>query len=734
MTNENLLQDAKTAARMGDLDKAAALFARLVKEDPSSEQGWLGLGFCFSEESKREYCFRRVLAINPNNLQAQQAITLLGNRIIPDLSPGTDLEIHRNILPDQGIPESGPPAKVSPFLPGSVFSENNIDQTNSISNSIQQGESGKEMVVKEIESIQPNQELSVAEDAVVSSLPPKKARPVAVLFWVLIAAGLISIAGIIWYLISSGSIKGMVANPFPTEARLPVASTTPTFIPRASATASQAPPTPTYTLQPTIQPPRVYSPVFTQSSCWFQTPVQAVVTCGYVTVPEDRENPKTRTIQLAVVIFHSTNPHPAPDPVVFLQGGPGGEAVRLSVIGFDVLVKPFLSKRDFIAFDQRGTGLSIPALGCDELEHVYRQDVAGQISPSSRDLVYVNAFRSCHGAMTIGGIDLNSYNTMASSDDLKDIVLSLGLTKVNLYAASYGTRLALVTMRDHAEIVRSVSLDSVVPIETRLFNEDPNRYNSSLQALFDSCAADLRCNTAFPDLKTVFWDLVDQLDATPVSISAPSLVGSSNEPVSGAELIGVTLSLLKTTRTIAQVPNTIFRIKAGDYSSFISMRSSLPYEFDGINMGVYISMICHEQILATTVQDLQSAMDTNHDLGKYFRLPFIGDAKTIFNSCKAWGSLPPLSGENVAVVSDLPTLILEGTFDPVTPPIFGKQVASKLSQSYYMEFQNQGHTPSATDTSGCAIGAMQAFIEDPETKPDMACLLKLTHVDYFIPQ
>ena len=160
----------------------------------------------------------------------------------------------------------------------------------------------------------------------------------------------------------------------------------------------------------------------------------------------------------------------------------------LSAENYPALVKPFLSKRDYIAFDQRGTGLSIPALSCDELENVYKEDIGGQIPASSRDYIYTNAFRSCHDAMTIGGIELNSYTTLASSDDLNDIVTALGYKQVNLFGASYGTRLALVTMRNHPEIIRSVVLDSVVPVEVKLFNEDPIRYGSALQALFDGCA------------------------------------------------------------------------------------------------------------------------------------------------------------------------------------------------------------------------------------------------------
>ena len=513
---------------------------------------------------------------------------------------------------------------------------------------------------------------------------------------------------------------------------MPTLAATPTFTITPTATVTPTPAAPTDTPSPTVAPTLVYTPVFAKSTCRFTPKEGGTVTCGYVTVPEDRTNPHTKTIQLAVAVFHSTSPDPAPDPVIFLQGGPGGQAVMLSADNYGALVKPFLSKRDFIAFDQRGTGLSIPALGCDELESVYKQDISGQIPASSRDYIYTNAFRSCHGAMSIAGIELNSYTTLASSDDVKDIVTKLGYKQVDLYGASYGTRLALVTMRDHPEIVRSAVLDSVVPVDVKLYDQDPVRYNSALQAMFDSCAADAACSKAYPDLKTVFWDLVSKLDAKPVSVTAPLIVGSNTEKVDGSDLIGITLALLKTTSLIGYAPEAIFKIKGGDFSTFVAMQSSLPYEFEGINIGLYISMMCHEQILATTPASLQAAMDTKYDVGRYYRLPFFGNAQAMFDTCKVWGAVPPAAGENDATTSGIPSLVIEGKFDPATPPIFGKQVAAQLNHSYYMEFPNQGHTPTATDTSGCAFGTMLAFFDDPNQKPDMTCLSKIKGVDFVV--
>ena len=282
--------------------------------------------------------------------------------------------------------------------------------------------------------------------------------------------------------------------------------------------------------------------------------------------------------------------------------------------------------------------------------------------------------------------------------------------------------------------MRSAVLDSVVPIETKIMDTDQERYGSSLKALFDGCTADPSCKAAYPDLETVFWDLVNQLDANPISVTAPLLTGGKiTETVDGSDLVGVTLALLKSSDLIATVPQSIFRIQQGDYSTFVAMQSSLPYEFEGIDVGLYITMMCHEQVMASTPEDLQAAMNAQHNIGLYERLPFFGDAQDVFNTRQLWGSLPPATGENDALTSDIPTLVIEGAYDPATPPIFGQQVADHLSHSFYLEFPNQGHTPTAADTSGCAFEAMLTFFDHPNTGPDKSCMTNIKGVSFLIP-
>jgi pimeloyl-ACP methyl ester carboxylesterase len=309
----------------------------------------------------------------------------------------------------------------------------------------------------------------------------------------------------------------------------------------------------------------------------------------------------------------------------------------------------------------------------------------------------------------------------------------LGYQKVNLYGASYGTRLAQIVMREHPEIVKSAILDSVVPIKTSLFTKYPDSSESALKALFDTCKSDPECNAAYPNLETIFWENVDKLDANPVTVTTSTYpIGTVTESVTGSSFKSVVLSSIKSSSFISTAPQTIYRFGMGDYSTLISAQYSLPFVFESISPGLYISMICHEHILTTTLEQLQSIAD-KHGVKDYGWLPFYGDASDIFRTCKSWGAKGPSLGENEPVISDIPSLIITGRFDPVTPPMYGLQIAKNLSHSYYFEFPNLGHTPTATDTSGCAMGIAVEFLNDPTVEPDRSCMDKLEKVKFLVP-
>jgi hypothetical protein len=113
--------------------------------------------------------------------------------------------------------------------------------------------------------------------------------------------------------------------------------------------------------------------------------------------------------------------------------------------------------------------------------------------------------------------------------------------------------------------------------------------------------------------------------------------------------------------------------------------------------------------------------------------PFYGTPEDMVQACTSWGVTGPFLGENDAVVSDIPSLVIEGSYDPATPPFFGKQVAEKLPNSFYVEFPNQGHVPTGADSTGCAMEIAAAFLEKPTVDPNRDCMNDLPQIQYLVP-
>ena len=453
MSKDEILRAGIAAAKSGNLAQAMALFAQVIEMDPSSERAWLGLGFCVSTPEQREYCFRRVLAINPNNRSAREQLERSSK--LNSIPPAQAKEP----IPDKPIAPANRTESVAP-------PQAPIAMPNEEVYPVKQEVPPLRVVQTPSNAVRKNQ----------SVMQKKKSN--AALIVAIVSVPILIICGLgIGYgfsFLNAHSALAVSQPPLSTQSLAQLNTQTPT-IPISTFSPTSNPPTPIPSPLPTV----VYTPKFENATCQFTAPT-ADVNCGYLIVPEDRTGDPSHTIKLAVAVYHSSSQNPV-EPVVFLQGGPGGEAVKLSAEAYSILVKPFLSKRDFIAFDQRGTGLSEPALNCDGLTKLYSQDVHGLIPASTRNLVYANAFSSCNGLMQAQGINLKAYTTMESAADVRDLLTVLKYPKADLYGASYGTRLAQVVMRDYPKIVNSAILDSVVPLDTSLFSNYSNSIESGLR-------------------------------------------------------------------------------------------------------------------------------------------------------------------------------------------------------------------------------------------------------------
>lgn len=431
-------------------------------------------------------------------------------------------------------------------------------------------------------------------------------------------------------------------------------------------------------------------------------------------------------IRLHVAIFRARSNNPAPDPVIHLSGGPGSSSTDIIWYHFQQGEGRILDERDFIFFDQRGTGHSEPSLACPEADDMVATILTQQLTLEEANALEVEAMLRCHERLVAEGIDLAAYNSAASAADVGDLRIALGYDQINLYGVSYGTRLALTVMRNYPDMLRSVILDSAYPPQVNLYTGWAPNAERAFDVFFTACAADPECSSQFPDLETRFYQLVDQLNTESVRVPVRPLdTGPEYQIVlSGDLLVDVVFSGLYRPDVITRLPRLIADVERGYYSPFLQQR--LARYFDRTtSQGFQASVQCYEEIPFSPYDELEAAAQ-----GVEPRIAhnYVVELQSLYTICETWDSGEVDPRENAPVTSDLPTLILAGQFDPITPPEWGQLTAQTLSQAYFYEFPNAGHW--VIRSGACPLDVTLDFLQDPATPPDAACIGGLGAPDF----
>ena len=463
---------------------------------------------------------------------------------------------------------------------------------------------------------------------------------------------------------------------------------------------------------------------FEEAKCQFEYLGEDEIQCGYLSVPEDRSRRDSPTIRLHVAIVKPQEPEPAPDPVVILNGGPGGYTLD----GMDYWLFMFgrvRTRRAVILFDQRGTGYSLPSLNCPEAEKQSYQELPENLSIATSNENYARAMQACRDRLVAQGIDLSAYTSAANAADVEDLRRALGYSQWNLYGSSYGTRLALTVMRDFPNGVRSVILDSVYPPQVDLYSTIGPNFERSLRLLFERCAADPKCDRSYPDLEATFYHLVNELDAEPRTLQIyhysadHNYAGSYDVLLNGDRFIQTMFDMLYSTDLIPGLPRRIYLLKDGKTALLGDFLENWIFFNEYLSEGMGSSVQCNEEAPFGSIESMKIA---NAEVTA--RLRAFTDMTQAYKDCSAWVVSQPAAIENEAVVSSIPTLILAGEFDPITPPSWGRLAGETLNNSQFLQFPGFGHgvLGSGRDGGKCTLQITADFLDHPNQAVDSSCL------------
>ena len=432
--------------------------------------------------------------------------------------------------------------------------------------------------------------------------------------------------------------------------------------------------------------------------------------CGTLSVPEDHSAPDGKQIELAWAVIPARVGNFAPDPVVFLAGGPG-QSARDVAPSMEEALRNINRTRDLIFLDQRGTGGS-NALTCDFEGFDYLTEP---------DWDALN--RQLRECMDGNGADLRHYTTADGADDLERLRQHIGMEQLNLIGGSYGTRMAQVYLRRYPEQVRSIVIDGVVPTRLILGSEHAAKLDQSLEKLFTACRSDEQCNEQFPDLSAAFEELKGRYAEQPVTISLTHpRTGVAEELLFTDEMLASALRFLAySPRAQMMIPYLVHEASTTGRPERLASQAVMQTGqlTDAIAIGLNYAVGCSE--------DWPHWPADHDDSGT-----LLGNSmRDLYAQVCAWWPANPVGRDfHQPFESDVPILILSGELDPVTPPEYGDEAARQFANSVHLIAEGRGHIVMG---NVCISRIATAFVEAASVDDlDTECMQSIGPEPFFL--
>ena len=417
------------------------------------------------------------------------------------------------------------------------------------------------------------------------------------------------------------------------------------------------------------------------------------VECRVLLVAENPAEPEARKIPIRYAYLKATGPSPRPEAVFLFSGGPGAGSTEMVGLATGLLA-PIREIRDIVLVDQRGSGGSNPLMCPAELQK-YPARAFGTLFPPT-------AIKDCQAKLPRVA-DLTRYTTDYAIGDIDQVRQALGYPQVILWGGSFGTRIAQAYARRFPERTKALILDGVVPFDFSL----PLSYAATLQESIDrlmaTCRARAGCRDSFPDLQTQWTSLVAKVRQKPVEVT---VTPRSGPPVK----VGMTLGdfgyavrgVLYRVDLSRQLPARIAEAaKTGNLDWFAGRYYSRAADFEAdFADGLHLGAVCNEELVWIKDADVGPAT-ANSFIGTYlldeYRL-----------ACRGWPRVQVAADFQRPLTAPIPTLLVSGLYDPVTPPRIADRVARHLPKVRHI-VDSSGHHGSSF---GCARPAVMHVFKE----------------------
>jgi len=461
------------------------------------------------------------------------------------------------------------------------------------------------------------------------------------------------------------------------------------------------------------------------------------IECSLLQVPENREKPDSRFIELHVVKLNSTwddeeagkdddeslyelKPGKRDDPIIYLTGGPGAPVTYYIKRFKDHGIR---THRDMYILEQRGIGFS------DDFCPFYstRKPEVGNVATFEEHLAAsLSAAVDCATNAAANGVDLSGYTTIENARDVKALRIALGYDTWNVWGISYGSILGQAYIKTDPESILAVVLDAIVPLDVRNNTwawRSMKWYDRDLKKLDEICQAQPVCAERYPDLGHRIREATLSVKDNPIVVDVKD---TEKYPTGKAYFFTDIVAYLPFVLMYEQsnypgLPGVIHA-----WADAVERRDEIMFKavayvvgsFGEDSQGMFNAIICGDG--DAEVQVVAGRADIEE-------LPVLGAAvgtvesyQLFAETCFEHNMVPRDETEYAPVETDLPALLIEGDMDPITPPPLAKAILPGFANGTYVEFPYAGHGPSRSVE--CAGDMLNAFYDNPTADPDLSCV------------